>query len=164
MVLCEHHVWETLSRETSLTNSDSHVVDLIELARNGDQAALGELLDGHRDYLRDMAHQQIDRRLARRLDASDVVQQTCLSVHNKIGEFVGRDVAQFVAWLRQIHEHNILNAARDHLLAQNRGVTRETPLADEDATPPKQTTASRFAIRSEERERLSQAIEHLPDD
>ena len=81
-----------------------------------------------------------------------------------IGEFEGHDVAQFVAWLRRIHERNIINAARDHLQTQKRGALRETPLADAGATPAKQTSASRHAIRSEETERLRQALKNLPDD
>ncbi|MAG93632.1 MAG: RNA polymerase subunit sigma-70 [Planctomycetaceae bacterium] len=150
--------------ETSLTDAESHLVGLIQRARVGDASALGELLDEHRDYLRLMAERQLDRRLARRLDASDLVQQTCLSVHKKIGEFDGEDVAEFVAWLRQIHERNIINAARDHVQAKKRVITRESPFSDEAGPGIRQTSPSRHAMRSEEKEGLRKALEHLPDD
>ena len=93
--------------------SDAVNRELIERARGGDQVALGELLEKYRRYLWGLADRMLDDRAAARIDASDVVQQTCLSVHKQITEFDGHDDAQFAAWLRQIHERNIRNAARE---------------------------------------------------
>jgi RNA polymerase sigma-70 factor (ECF subfamily) len=97
---------------------------LVERARQGDAEALGQLLQQHRPYLRLLALRMLDARVGARIDASDVVQQTCLSVHRNIAKFDGNQ-AQFLAWLRQIHERNIQNAFRDHVQLQKRSTERE---------------------------------------
>ena len=138
--------------------------ELIERARGGDQAALGELLEKYRGFLWRLADQGLDDRAAGRIDASDVVQQTCLSVHRKILKFDGRDPAQFIAWLRQIHENNIRNAARNQLHAAKRAVDREKRINDADVYSDRQPTPSQFIVRNEESDRLAAAIEQLPAD
>jgi RNA polymerase sigma-70 factor, ECF subfamily len=144
--------------------SDAVNRELIERARVGDQAALGELLEKYRRYLWGLADKMLDDRAAARIDASDIVQQTCLSVHKQITEFDGHDDAQFAAWLRQIHERNIRNAARDLLHAGKRAIDREKRVSDAEACAARQTSASQHAVRSEESARLAQAIAQLPQD
>ena len=144
--------------------SDAVNRELIERARVGDQAALGELLEKYRRYLWGLADKMLDDRVAARIDASDIVQQTCLSVHKQITEFEGNDDAQFAAWLRQIHERNIRNAARNLLHAGKRAIDREKRVSDAEAYAARQTTASQHAVRSEESARLAQAIAQLPQD
>jgi RNA polymerase sigma-70 factor (ECF subfamily) len=116
--------------------------ELIDRARAGDPAALGELLQNYRGYLWGLADRMLDDRAAARLDASDIVQQTCLSVHKQITEFEGQDPAQFAAWLRQIHERNIRNAARNQLHAGKRAIDREKRVSDGDVHAARQATAS----------------------
>ena len=64
-----------------MTTPDSEIAVLIPRAQAGDVSALGRLLDLHRDYLRGVAVQQLAPQLNGRIDGSDIVQQTCLSVH-----------------------------------------------------------------------------------
>jgi RNA polymerase sigma-70 factor (ECF subfamily) len=146
-----------------VNDADAVSAELLQRARAGDAEALGVLLNDHRDFLRRLANQQLDCRLNARLDASDLVQQTCLSVHKRIEEFNGQDLPQFLAWLRQVHEHNIQNAIRDQLHAARRQVDREEPLGERD---PEyfQSTPSQLAARDEEALRLQAAIEQLPAD
>src|SRR5262249_39082180 len=106
----------------------------------------------------------LDDRAAARIDASDVVQQTCLSVHRQIADFAGQDPAQFAAWLRQIHERNIHNAARDQLRAAKRAINREGPLAAAALQAARQTTPSQHGVRDEDSVRLARAIGQLPVD
>jgi RNA polymerase sigma-70 factor (ECF subfamily) len=138
--------------------------ELIDRARAGDPAALGELLQNYRGYLWGLADRMLDDRAAARLDASDIVQQTCLSVHKQITEFEGQDPAQFAAWLRQIHERNIRNAARNQLHAGTRAIDREKRVSDGDVHAARQATASQQVVRSEESARLTRAIALLPPD
>jgi len=144
--------------------TDSVIRQLIDRARSGDTAALGELLDQHRDRLVAVARQQLAGRAGARLDASDVVQQTCLSVHRKIAEFDGADAAQFAAWLARIHEHNIANAMRDQFQAQKRAVHREVQLPEGSDLRADQSSPSGRAIRAEEAARLARAMELLAED
>jgi RNA polymerase sigma-70 factor (ECF subfamily) len=145
-------------------NPDDVNRQLLARARAGDREALGELLENNRDYLRNVADRLLDDRMGRRIDASDVVQQTCLSVHKQIGEFVGQDAAQFAAWLRQIHERNIRNAVRDQLHTEKRAISREERLPDGDAHAIRQTTPSQHVVRREESAKLAKAIGQLVED
>jgi RNA polymerase sigma-70 factor, ECF subfamily len=138
--------------------------ELIERARGGDQAALGELLEKYRGFLWGLADKLLDDRAAGRIDASDLVQQTCLSVHKQITAFDGHDAAQFAAWLRQIHERNIRNAARNQLHAGKRAIDREKRVSEAEAYVARQTSPSQHVVRSEESVRLAQAISQLPHD
>jgi RNA polymerase sigma-70 factor (ECF subfamily) len=138
--------------------------ELIERARGGDQAALGELLEKYRGFLWGLADKLLDDRAAGRIDASDLVQQTCLSVHKQITAFDGHDAAQFAAWLRQIHERNIRNAARNQLRAGKRAIDREKRVSEAEAYAARQTSPSQHVVRSEESVRLAQAISQLPHD
>ena len=135
---------------------------LIERARGGDRVALGELLQKYRGFLVGLADRMLDNRAAARLDASDIVQQTCLSVYKQIAEFNGEDAPQFAAWIRQIHERNIRNAARDQLHAGKRAIDREKGGGDADAIAARQMTASQNVVQSEESARLARAIAQLP--
>jgi RNA polymerase sigma-70 factor (ECF subfamily) len=145
-------------------DSDAISRQLLARARAGDREALGELLENNRDYLRNVADRLLDDRMGRRIDASDLVQQTCLSVHKQIGEFVGQDAAQFAAWLRQIHERNIRNAVRDQLHTEKRAINREEHLPDGDVHAIRQTTPSQHVVRREESAVLAKAIAQLVED
>jgi RNA polymerase sigma-70 factor (ECF subfamily) len=138
--------------------------DLIRQARTGDQAALGLLLQAHRAHLRQLAEHGLPDRLKSRVDASDVVQQTCLSVFRQIAGFQGSDPEQFAAWVQLIHERNIQNAVRDQLRTRKRGDGLEQQIAGHDVNALDQATPSRNAMRQEEAAQLSKALGRLPDD
>jgi RNA polymerase sigma-70 factor (ECF subfamily) len=108
------------------------LVDLLARARAGDGEAAGLLLEKYRPYLRILAQRQLDHNLAARLDASDLVQQTCLSVLGRLPQFDGRDEAQFIGWLRTVHENNIRDAVREHLRTAKRAAGREVSVEADD--------------------------------
>jgi len=135
---------------------------LIQQARSGDEAALGLLLDLRRAQLRRMAANGLPDRLKTRMDASDIVQQTCLSVFRQIVTFQGKDPAQFEAWIGQIHERNIQNAIRDQLRTQKRGDGREEALEGKELDAPGQITPSGHAMQREEAQRLATLLNRLP--
>jgi RNA polymerase sigma-70 factor (ECF subfamily) len=66
----------------------------------------------YRDYLLMLARAQLDPRLRRKLDASDVVQETLLHACEKWNQFRGSTEAERLAWLRQILAHNLIDAVR----------------------------------------------------
>jgi len=139
-------------------------VELIEQARAGDEAALGSLLDLRRAPLRQIAENGLPDRLKARVDASDIVQQTCLSVFRQIAGFQGRDPAQFEAWVRQIHERNIQNAIRDQLRTQKRGDGREEALEGKELDESGQISPSGHAMQREEAFRLATLLNRLPQE
>jgi len=141
----------------------------IHLARNGDKAALGRLLEAFRSRLRTAAERDIRHRLQARVDASDIVQQTFLSAYNNFDEFGGKCEAEFAAWLEQIQNRNILDAVRVHVRSGKRSVDRELSQQDDakgvSGLPDgKSPSPSHAAIQGDERQRLLAALEQLPPD
>jgi len=155
--------------QRAMNQSHSAVEELLRRARRGDREALGELLEQHRAYLRILAERYIYGQLAARVDASDVIQQTCLSVYGNFDKFHGKEKAEFIAWLRRIHEQNIQNVVREHTLVQKRALGREQPRDDRQSEsrqfpPADQTTASQRVLRDERAVQLARTLEKLPDD
>jgi RNA polymerase sigma-70 factor (ECF subfamily) len=152
---------------------DSRTADeLLERARRGDGEALGRLLEAQRADLHRLARRRLDARVAARVDASDMIQQTFLEAHRCFQQFAGRDARELVAWLQGILDHKVAGAIRDHTLLQKRSVRRERSLDDSHGgtAPLKQeldaghSTPSQKAMRGEEAERLARALTALPDD
>lgn len=149
----------------SAQNPESSRRDLILRSKQGDEVALGELLEEHRDWLKKMAVEGLNGQVSRRIDASDIVQQTLLSACNRIRQFSGATSGQFNRWLKRIHERNIQDALRRHVGAHKRSTNHETffPVSEfvahRDAATP-----SHHAIRKERAARLLQFLETLPED
>ncbi|MBI5761779.1 MAG: sigma-70 family RNA polymerase sigma factor [Planctomycetales bacterium] len=144
--------------------------DLIAQARAGDPAALGELLDQHRDQLRALAESDLGKKLQRRVDASDVVQQTFLIAHRCFEQFRGETDPELIAWLRTILNQNVQEAVRRHVHAQHRTVTQEVSIQSAGTTslpldpPAADPTPSQRLARREETLELLTALESLPAD
>jgi len=146
--------------------------ELFASAQRGDTAALGQLMETYRDQLRQLAQHQLDSQVRVRADASDIVQGTFLEAQRDFEQFRGESVAQLLAWLRQILNHNVSNTIQQHVFAQKRSIDRERSLDDSKQFGPgrrpqpasDESTPSHRAIRSEEAARLEKAIESLPND
>jgi len=146
--------------------------ELIEWARRGNGEALGRLLELHRPVLHRLAVRQLDGRVAVRVAASDVIQQTFLEAHRRFGQFAGRREQEWAAWLRAILDHRVAGAIRDHALLQKRTVRRERSMDDEQGSKPglKQgldagySSPSQQAMRVEDEARLEGALGALPED
>jgi RNA polymerase sigma-70 factor (ECF subfamily) len=153
--------------------NETEVERLLLLARGGDCAALGRLLEVYRGYLSLLARLQIGRRLQGKVDAADLVQDTFLEAHRQFGRFRGSVEAELVCWLRQILVGLLANLVRRYCGTQRRDVTLERDLADELnrssgvldrglAAP--QSTPSKRAARREQAVLLADALERLPAD
>jgi RNA polymerase sigma-70 factor (ECF subfamily) len=145
---------------------------LLEQALRGDAEALGRLLEAQRAGLHRLAERQLEGRIAVRVDASDILQQTFLEAYRGFPQFAGRDMRELVAWLRSILNNKISGAIRDHAMLQKRDVSRERSMDDSHGVgaPLKQdldanfSTPSQKAMRGEQADRLEQALATLPDD
>jgi RNA polymerase sigma-70 factor (ECF subfamily) len=153
--------------------NEAHFVNvLLEQARQGDREALGRLLEAQRAALHRLAERQLNGRIAVRVDASDIIQQTFLEAHRSFQQFAGFDAGQLAAWLEGILDHKIAGAIRDHALLQKRNVQRERSLDafHQGMASLKQeldaglSTPSQKAIRGEQEQSLMQALSVLPDD
>lgn len=70
---------------------------MLNRALDGDREALGWLLSSFRNYLKFLADEQIDRRVRGKADASDVVQETFLYVHETFTQFRGNTVGELLS-------------------------------------------------------------------
>jgi RNA polymerase sigma-70 factor (ECF subfamily) len=153
-----------------MNSTEPQFAELLDRARLGDRDAVGELLDGYRPWLRLLAKRQIGRRLEKRLDASDVIQQTCLSAIAKIDLFNGHTEAEFVAWLRRIHECNLQNVVRDNVVRQKRAVSREASINDSrtagliNELPILQSSPSQRVLQDERAVLLVRTLERLSEE
>ena len=86
-----------------------------------------ELLEGYRAYLRRVAEEKLNPRLAPKLDPSDIVQNTLLLAFRSLEQFRGDTEAEFRSWLRRILERNIQNVVR-FLTCEKRDFRREVSL------------------------------------
>ncbi len=97
---------------------------LLQAARDGDPAAVNELLERHRDSLRRMVQARLDRAVARRVDASDVVQDVLLEAHGRLNDFIQNGSMPFHLWLRHLAKDRMIDVHRRHH-AHRRSVDRE---------------------------------------
>src|SRR5437016_12249688 len=102
--------------------------ELIEQARAGKPGAVDQLLARHREPVRHMIGLRLDRGIAARVDASDVVQEVLLEASRRLDVYLRDPAMPFHLWLRHIAKDHIIDAHRRHRRAQRRGVDREQAL------------------------------------
>ena len=108
---------------------------LLAAAGDGDARARGRLLERHRERLCRMVAVRLDRRLAARVDPSDVVQEALAEADRRLDEYLRDRPLPFYPWLRRLAGLKMADAYRRHLTAGRRTVSREEPggLPDESA-------------------------------
>ena len=153
-------------------NPPTDTENLIELARSGDAAAGQAAIASHRDRLRRMVAVRLDRRLAARVDPSDVVQEALTEAVTALPAYLRRSPLPFYPWLRQFAWERLAKLHRRHIRAKRRSVTREerlgaglsagsTGLLTRTLVSPG-TTPSECLMRDESRRRVREAINRLP--
>jgi RNA polymerase sigma-70 factor, ECF subfamily len=127
-------------------------------------------LERYQDYLQLLSRVMLDARLRALADSSDVVQQTLLRAHERIGQFRGSCEAELLAWLRAILARQLADLARrsgqpnwektqslEAALEQS-SARLVSWLADEQPSPGEQVQ------RREQLLRLTEALALLPQD
>jgi RNA polymerase sigma-70 factor (ECF subfamily) len=146
---------------------------LLILARQKDDNALGALLETYRKYLELLARMEIGRRLQTKLDTGDVLQETFLEAYRSFDSFRGATEADFVAWLRGVLSRKLSNLVRHYLRTKGRDLRREQPLEislDQSSRMLDQGffasegTPSQNVCRREQGVVLAEALAQLPDD
>jgi RNA polymerase sigma-70 factor (ECF subfamily) len=102
--------------------------NLIVRAAGGDSIALSTLLEQYRERLKRMVSLRLDRRLQKRVDPSDVVQEALIVASNRLQEYSSNPPAGFYLWLRWITADKLLNVHREHLGTQKRDVSQEVSI------------------------------------
>ena len=107
---------------------DDQTEELLAGARAGDAEAVSRLLERHRQSLRRMIDLRMDRKIQRRVDASDIVQDVLIEANRRLADYLKNPVMPFHLWLRQMAKDRIIDAHRRHRKASRRSLDREQPL------------------------------------
>jgi RNA polymerase sigma-70 factor (ECF subfamily) len=146
--------------------------ELLDAARNGDEAALAALVERHRDRLERMVRLRMDRRLQGRVDPADVFQDAYLALRGKFPQYRADPCLPFFLWLRLEVGQKLVDVHRFHLGTQMRDAGQEVSL-HHGALPQvsslslaehllgKLTTASRAAMRLELKLRVQEALNSM---
>jgi RNA polymerase sigma-70 factor (ECF subfamily) len=94
----------------------------------GDPTAQGRLLERYRAYLELLARFQIGRRLAQKVDASDVVQEALLKASRGFADFRGKTETEMAAWLRHVLASALVDQVRRFYGSQRRNIRLERRL------------------------------------
>lgn len=98
---------------------------LMHRAAAGDEVARAELLERYRGRLRRMVGIRMDKRIAARVDPSDVVQEAMKVAVARLPEYFADPQLAFYPWLRRIAWDRLLDMYRTHLEAGKRSVLKE---------------------------------------
>jgi RNA polymerase sigma-70 factor (ECF subfamily) len=148
---------------------------LLDDAKTGDASAVDRLLGEFREPLRQVIHLRLDPVLARRVDASDIVQDVLIEANQRLTEYLKNPAMPFHLWLRHLAQDRIIDTHRRHRQAQRRSIDREqaiqrpawsdqssvqlvAQLVDGEHTP------ASAAIHQELQRRLTDALAQLDED
>lgn len=155
------------------TATRDDVPELLARARAGEPEVLGQLFERFRNYLLVLARVQIGRRLQRKVEEGDLVQETFLEAHRAFPRFRGTSEGELAYWLRQILAARLAMLVRHYFGTQQRDVNLERELTDALGQSSEQlgqafvasgTSPSQGAARREEAVRLADALAQLPPD
>jgi RNA polymerase sigma-70 factor (ECF subfamily) len=125
-----------------------------------------------RNYLCLLARMHLDRRLRRKLDASDIVQQTLLQAYEARHDFRGTTCEEQAGWLRSILARTLAHASRD-LMSQKRDIRREVSIDSTLADSSKRldswlqasgSSPSNRVLKQERLLELATLVAELPED
>lgn len=103
--------------------------ELLNNAATGDEDAINQLMDRHRNALRRMVQLRMDQKLLRRMDVSDVVQDVLVEANRRLATYLENPKMAFHLWLRHIAKDRIIDAHRRHRVSAKRSIDREQVLA-----------------------------------
>jgi RNA polymerase sigma-70 factor (ECF subfamily) len=156
-----------------MTRLEPDTDHLLDCASHGDRSARQQLLIRHRGRLRAMVAARLDRRLAARLDPSDVVQEALAEAARRLDAYLRDRPLPFYPWLRQLAWERLAKEHRAHLARARRSVRREEPgvldLPDESVAELAQrlvdsaSSPSRHALRVERQGRVRAALALLSE-
>jgi RNA polymerase sigma-70 factor (ECF subfamily) len=151
----------------------SPIVELLRRARGGDDAARDELFEKCRSYVAIVARTRLESWLRAKADASDLVQQTLLEAHRGMDRFRGTTEAEWLAWLKQILNHNAADLVRRNRATGDRRGRREIPLDNQNYDDSRRfvrepsdpgESPSQLVLRREREIAVADAVAQLPQD
>lgn len=146
---------------------------LLDRLRSRDSRALGELFDLYRERLWRIVHFRMDRRLAGRADADDILQEAYLAAADRLSHYLQAPEQSFFIWLRLVVNQTLVDVHRRHLGAKMRDARRDLSIHTKPNFPVatstslaaqllgQMTSPSQMAMRDELAEQLEAAIQGM---
>jgi RNA polymerase sigma-70 factor (ECF subfamily) len=141
--------------------------DLLHLARQGDRAALGKILDAFRRVLRRRLERREPMELRPKCAPSDLVQDTLLEAHRDFASFRGGTPEELASWLNGILRHNLRDLLRFHD-SRKRERYREVALEDcrkignlKEQLVDRESSPEEAALREEQAQAVRRALGQL---
>ena len=122
----------------SIWPNDDQTEELLVAAKSGDGDAINRLLEKHRAPIRRLVQLRLDRKVQRRVDVSDVVQDVMVEASGRLQKYLDDPSMAFHLWLRQIAWDRIIDTYRRHRVSAKRNMDREQPMVA--AAGPDQST------------------------
>lgn len=97
-------------------------------AKGGDASAINHLLEEHRRPVQRLVEMRLDRKVQRRVDVSDVVQEVMVEASRRLQKYLENPEMAFHLWLRQIAWDHIIDTYRRHRVSAKRNMDREQPM------------------------------------
>ena len=113
----------------SIWPGDDQTETLLRAARAGDADAINRLLEKHRGPVRRLVEMRLDRKVQRRVDVSDVVQDVMIEASGRLDRYLDDPAMAFHLWLRQIAWDRIIDTYRRHRVSAKRNMDREQPMS-----------------------------------
>ena len=150
--------------------SESTATDvLLDLSIEGDSGAFSKLFARHEAALRQLCQRRLDLGLARRLDLSDVIQETRLEAFRRLNDFAQRRPMPLAIWLERTALEQLANLRRFHEDAAKRSLYREVPQPDQSSMllcrslVASNVSPSQIVSAEEEARRMREALTKLKD-
>jgi RNA polymerase sigma-70 factor, ECF subfamily len=101
-----------------MATDESGTEELLERASQNDASAFGRLCERHRARLRRLVAARLERRLAARVDPSDVVHEAFADAQKRLPEFLRARPVAFFPWLRNLALQRLIGAPVSSLVEQ----------------------------------------------
>jgi len=148
---------------------------LLDRVRKGDVDAVNGLLERHREAIRRMIDQRLDRVVQQRVDASDIVQDVLIEANRRLGDYLANPTMPFQLWLRHMARDRLIDAHRRHRVAASRSLDKEVSLEAAGAADrsranlagelaDRELTPAAVATWRELERRFAAAVEQLEED
>lgn len=113
---------------TDESQNSEETIRLLQRGVDGDQQALCDVWQRHRERLRRLVKLRLDRRLQGRIDPSDVLQEAFIDFASRAKEYVQKPDMPLFLWLRYLTGQRLQLLHRHHLGAQMRDAGREVSI------------------------------------
>ena len=146
---------------------------LLRMAKRGDPAALGRLLERYRNYIALLVRLQLGCRSGGKNDFDEHIQEIWQEIGRRAEQFEGTSEREFLAWVGVVIRAVLIRAARRDLGAEGLDPRNDSPLGVEPDPSSlvlnvslfaKGAPASRRAVERDQAVLLADALQELPED